>query len=119
MPQSSGRTTLVVAGIDDERRSEWETSCVTADDLSFTKLFEPFTSDPHRMVQRWLLENSGRQFGDRLEGPARGQFREVALADRFEIGIDIGLLSEVFKRVRIVDAQSEPDFDVFEKVDPL
>jgi hypothetical protein len=110
---------LVVAGIDDERRPEWETCRVTANDLAFAELFEPFAGDSSRMIQGWMFEDSGRQFGDRLSRSAGGQFREVTLADRFEIGVDIGLLSQVFECVRIGDSQSETDFDVFEKIDPV
>lgn len=101
---ASLRTQYAVAGIDDERRSEWETSCVTADNVAFTELFESFAGDPGRMVKRRMLKDSGRQFGDRLKGLASGQFRGVALADRFEVGVHIGLLSEIFERVRVVDA---------------
>nr|WP_241430126.1 hypothetical protein [Halococcus saccharolyticus] len=110
---------LVVAGVDDERRSEWKTCGIAADDLAVPKVFEAFASDSGRMVQRTLLKDSGRQVDDRLVGSARGQFREVTLADRFEIGVDIGLLSEIFECVRISDAQPETDFDVFEKINAI
>jgi hypothetical protein len=60
------------------------------------------------MVQGRMLEDSGRQVGDRLEGSARGQFREMTLADWFEISVDISLLGEIFERVRIRDPQPEP-----------
>ncbi|WP_206536674.1 hypothetical protein [Halococcus thailandensis] len=71
------------------------------------------------MIQRGMLKDSGRQFGDRLGRATRGQFRAVTLADWFEIGVDISLLSEVFECVRISDAQPETDFDVFKKVDSV
>lgn len=110
---------LIVAGIDDEHRPKRETSCVTADDLSFTELFEPFASDSGRMVLGQMLKDSDRRTGDRLGRSARDQFREVALADRFEVSVDISLLSEVFERVWIGDAQPKTDFDVFEKIDAV
>ncbi|EMA56117.1 hypothetical protein C451_04114 [Halococcus thailandensis JCM 13552] len=106
-------------GVDDERRSKWETCSIAANDLAVTEAFKVFASDSRRMIQRGMLKDSGRQFGDRLGRATRGQFRAVTLADWFEIGVDISLLSEVFECVRISDAQPETDFDVFKKVDSV
>lgn len=100
---------LVVETADDECRSEREVGRVTADNLALTEMFEAFASDSSRMVQGWKLKDRGHQVGDRSEGSTCGQFRAVPLADRFESGVDIGLLREVFESVRISDPQPKPD----------
>jgi hypothetical protein len=53
---------------DDERRSEREMRCVTADDRALLELFEPFASDTGRMIQGWMLEDRGRSLATAWNG---------------------------------------------------